>query len=282
MVARSGIVVSDELKAAFRTANEAGSQTRYLTASIDAETLTLKKTVRKDGTWTADFNKVKSELTDEQPLYVIFWKDQASERAVFTGRTSGNNLHQKSKVLLMLFNPDDAVVREKMVFASSWNSMKDLCGAAADEYQASTKNEFTYATFSKLREADDSLLSEAEKQLRETAIADPVSMEEAKEASGFNIIAMSKGHKTMPKIVQDSLNKAHAARSSGPSASAKRFKASDGLSESSSNGSLRSSEESVKNSPSPISIISAGGADTGEHTVKPSQMKTWPPEKHVN
>jgi len=290
MVARSGIAVCNELKTAFSTANEAGSQTRYLIVGIDDEKLTLKKTVRKDGTWTADFNKVKSELTDEQPLYIIFWKDQASERAVFTGRTSGNNLHQKSKVLLMLFNPDDGAVRDKMVYASSWNAMKDLCGAAADEYQASTKNEFTYATFSKLREADDSLLSEAEKQLRETAIADPVSMEEAKEASGFNIIAMSKGHKTMPKIVQDSLNKAHQARTSGPSASAKRFKASDGLSESSSNGSLRSSEESLRNSSSPVAplrnsgtpVALTSGAETGEHTVKPSQMKTWPPEKHVN
>jgi len=268
-MALSGITVSNELKTAF---NQAGSQTRYLTATIDNEKLTLQNTVNRSGTWTKDFDKVKDELTDGQPLYIIFWKDQASERAVFTGRDPAGSKHEKSKVLLMLFSPDDAAVREKMVYASSWNSMKELCGAAADEYQASTKNEFTYSTFSKLREPDDSLLSESERVLRDTAIADPVSMEEAKEASGFNIIAMSKGIKGIPKVVQDSLNKAHSAKTSAPF---KKFKASDGLSEQG-----RSSGQSSSSSADSSNSISSA-AESGEPCVKPSQMKTWPPQKHV-
>eukprot|EP00475_Leptophrys_vorax_P011630 TRINITY_DN18189_c0_g1_i1.p1 TRINITY_DN18189_c0_g1~~TRINITY_DN18189_c0_g1_i1.p1 ORF type:complete len:266 (-),score=77.70 TRINITY_DN18189_c0_g1_i1:152-949(-) len=262
MAARAAI--SDELKSAIQTGNSAAGQTRFITVCSDNETLTVKNVVNKSGSWTRDFDKVKDELEDETPLYIVFWKDQASERAVFTGRESvGHAKHSKSKILLMLFSPDDAPVREKMTYASFWKSMKDICGAGADEFQASTKAEFTYANFSKLRETDDSLLSEAEKVLRDTAIADPVSMEEAKAASGFNIIAMSKGITEMPKVVQDSLQKAHAARTSIPS-------------------------KRPKMGHEPSSRTSGGGAswvtnndqvESGETLVKPSQMKKWPPEK---
>jgi len=315
MSARSKFIVSDELKEAFRSAGT--SQTRYLVVLLEDEQLKLKSTVSRSGTWNKDFDKVKNELTEGQPTYIVFWKDQASERAVFTGRESGAK-KEKSKVLLMLYNPDDAPVREKMVYASSWNTMKDLCGAGADEYQAATIDEFTHSTFSKLRQADDSLLSESEKQLRDTALADPVSMDEAKEAAGFNIIALSKGITSMPKVVQDSLNKAQAAKMNSFPKRVKNFEESSNAGGSvraaagsvaatrntfagGSGGSVRGPSASVANSRNTIgggsvkepssSVTSSSNAassnapadfaadEDGEPCVKPSQMKTWPPQK---
>jgi hypothetical protein len=263
--------LSDDLKSAFRNANGAASQTRFITVSIENEIMTVKRTVNKSGTWSRDFDMVKDEFEDQQPLFVIYWKDQASERAVFTGRESVGSRPARSKVLLMLYSPDDAPVREKMTYASFWNSLKEFCGAGADEYQGSTKEEFTYANFNKLRSADDSVLSEAEKVLRETAIADPVSFEEAKAASGFNIIAMSKGIKEMPKIVQDSLAKAHQAKSGNTQGGAKRFKVADASASSSAPVNSSSSNASWVTHDSSVA--------SGEALVKPSQMKKWPPEK---
>jgi hypothetical protein len=147
---------------------------------------------------------------------VIFWKDIATERKVFTGRprkisSDGNS----SKCLLMLYSPDDAPVREKMIYASSWSAIKDLVGPAADEFQGSTASEFSYKAFASLRTTDESLLSETEKSLRATEFVEPVSMDDARMAAGYNIIAQSKGIKELPKCVQDSLRKAQEAAKSG-------------------------------------------------------------------
>jgi len=281
---RSGVKVSENLA---HQVKQVSPTARFLIVQISHEEFVVKKSVDRAGSWTTDFNKISSNLEAKQPCFIIYWKDMASEKKQVAGidkRLKLDSLpasEKCSKIILMLYNPDDSEVRPKMLYASSWSGLRELCGKGAEEYQANLISEFSYSAYSKSRESDDSLLSDVERSLRESESADLVNLEEAKQASGFNMIAAATGAKGLPKVVQDSIIKAQSQRNQRNGGKVYRAEPSSTKSDSAvprliTAGAGSENDDSPKVS-SARSISPEAGSSSSN--VKPSKLKTWPPQQ---
>jgi len=134
MTHQSGIGVANELNDAFGTARQ-GSSTRWLKAQIREETVVLVKTQSVSNSLEHDFGTLKSELLPKTPCYILFRLD------------SKNSLG--FEWLLLAYVPDGSTVRDRMLYASSRDTVKRQLGATyfRDDIHGTTPDEFTYEAY---------------------------------------------------------------------------------------------------------------------------------------
>ncbi|KAI9101339.1 hypothetical protein DFS34DRAFT_614047 [Phlyctochytrium arcticum] len=102
---QSGIRPSQELLDAFAAAAQTQT-TRALKVSLSEESLTLAQDIPVTGSWEDDFTLVTPLLKPTEPTFILYRKD--------TTNTSGAH-----EWILLQYVPDQAKVREKMLYASS-------------------------------------------------------------------------------------------------------------------------------------------------------------------
>lgn len=110
----SGIRPSDELLAAFAKAKDVDSNIRFLKVQIEGSAMAVTHTASVEGSAESDFAAVSAVLEDEIPCYILFKLDGAREGW-----------------LLANWVPENAKVRQKMLYASSSMTLKKELGAAA-------------------------------------------------------------------------------------------------------------------------------------------------------
>ena len=110
----SGIRPSDELLAAFAKAKDVDSNVRFLKVQIDGSAMAVTHTAVVEGSAESDFAAVSAVLEDEIPCYILFKLDGAREGW-----------------LLANWVPENAKVRQKMLYASSSMTLKKELGAGA-------------------------------------------------------------------------------------------------------------------------------------------------------
>ena len=110
----SGIRPSDELLAAFAKAKDVDSNVRFLKVQIEGFAMAVTHTESVEGSAESDFAAVSAVLEDEIPCYILFKLDGAREGW-----------------LLANWVPENAKVRQKMLYASSSMTLKKELGAGA-------------------------------------------------------------------------------------------------------------------------------------------------------
>lgn len=135
---QTGIKASPSLKALFIEAKDEQSHHRVIKVTIDTlsdpEQLVECGLESASGTWENDFDKVGTLLKDKEACYVFYKFDRNPEDEV-------------TKWLLVIYIPDNAPVRSKMLFASTKSTLKTEFGGAqfiVDEVNATIKSELTY------------------------------------------------------------------------------------------------------------------------------------------
>ncbi|KAL1744562.1 hypothetical protein HDZ31DRAFT_82612 [Schizophyllum fasciatum] len=126
-MASSGIGVSQDLAAAFSAAVQDKS-TRFIKVVIENESLVHAASVPVGGQLSDDLPKLQELLGDSEPAYVLAKLDDPS-----------------SDWLAIHYVPDSAKVREKMLYASTRNSLMRALGSAtfSDNIYATAKEDLT-------------------------------------------------------------------------------------------------------------------------------------------
>jgi len=127
MSATSGITVSPELASTFADAISSRN-VRFLKISIQNEALVIDATIPTSSTFETDLIRLQSLLDDNVPAYVLVRLDDPP-----------------SAWLAVHYVPDTANVRDKMIYASTRNSVTKSLGAAnfVDTIFATSKEELT-------------------------------------------------------------------------------------------------------------------------------------------
>jgi len=122
----SGLSVNQELKSAFVAVQEDPSLL-YLKITIESETFKKGSTGKSTGSRKTDFQAIKGVLEPKKPCYVLM------------------RAQDSSKWVLILYVPELAFVRDKMVFASSMSALKEGLGNSQfiGDFSISTPEECT-------------------------------------------------------------------------------------------------------------------------------------------
>ncbi|CAM9510163.1 unnamed protein product [Choristocarpus tenellus] len=156
-MARSFLQLSDELKVSFSAAQD-DNQLRYLRVEVVGEdTLSMVGTSRK-GQLEDDFDNLAMVRVHGRELNQV------------TGRACAG-VTATTQWVLVAWIPDNAKVRDKMIYSSSKLDLRQGLGLGffEGEYYANTKADLTYESFAASRRttAKDQLLSEAELLMRD-------------------------------------------------------------------------------------------------------------------
>lgn len=111
MSTQSGITPSQSLLTAFKefVNNKDDISTSILIAHIENESIELTKVLSNNASLSQAFVQLQNELTDSTPRYIIIPKENAS---------SGSGYHT-----FVSYVPDFSAVKEKMLYASSKNTL---------------------------------------------------------------------------------------------------------------------------------------------------------------
>lgn len=161
MASSSGIVASQELKAAFAAASTDDSNVQFLKVVIqnDAEFVVSAQgdgasddSASDDEREAANFRLVNDALEDEAICFVLFKQQSAS----------------KKKWLMMAFVPDLANVKLKMIYASSRQGLKASLGASAfgEDFFFSERLECSRQFFLQSKQA----VSDQDRQIMQTEL----------------------------------------------------------------------------------------------------------------
>jgi len=121
MAHQTGIAPSSDLQDFFAKAKD-GTQ-RVIKVVIENEELVLKSNGVKEGSWEDDFNKlVKPMIEDKEACYILYRLDSTND--------------QGYEWILIFYIPDNAVVRDKMLYASTKATLKMQFGGGhfKDDY----------------------------------------------------------------------------------------------------------------------------------------------------
>jgi len=153
MSATSGITVSPELSAAFSDAVTSRS-IRFLKISIRNESLVADESVPPSGTLGEDLDKLGDLLEDDLPAYVLVRLDEP-----------------QTDWLAVFYVPETAKVRDKMLYASTRNSLTKALGSAPfkDTLFATSKADISATAYAKHRASLDAPkpMSAREKEMEE-------------------------------------------------------------------------------------------------------------------
>ncbi|KAI8344054.1 hypothetical protein BC941DRAFT_407633 [Chlamydoabsidia padenii] len=159
---QSGIKVSEELAKIFTEAVGNGD-TRILRVSIVNESLVCAGSDKVEGSFDEDYNKVENHLEDKIPTYLLVRTDE---------RTSG----LEYKWLLLCYVPDDAKVRDKMLYASTKATLIKELGDSkfTDSIYGTKKSEFSQDGYKKhlAHKNADAPLTQRERELAEIKAAE--------------------------------------------------------------------------------------------------------------
>ncbi|ORX46574.1 actin depolymerizing protein [Hesseltinella vesiculosa] len=158
---QSGIKVSEDLARTFADAVAQGN-TRLLRVSIVHESLASTASMEVQGTFDQDFEKVVDYLEDKTPCFVLVRMDEKRS--------------QEYQWLFLSYVPDDAKIRDKMIYASTRATLtKDLGdGKFADNMYGTQKSEFTKDGYKKhlAHKQADAPLTQRERELAEIKAAE--------------------------------------------------------------------------------------------------------------
>ncbi|SAM02438.1 hypothetical protein [Absidia glauca] len=159
---QSGIKVTDELAKTFAEA-VANGDVRILRVSIVNETMVCTATEKVEGSFDEDYNKVESHLEDKTPAYILVRTDE---------RTSGMEYNW----ILLCYVPDDAKVRDKMLYASTKATLTKELGDSkfSDSIYGTKKSEFSHDGYKKhlAHKNADAPLTQRERELAEIKAAE--------------------------------------------------------------------------------------------------------------
>jgi hypothetical protein len=205
----SGVDVSSDLRSLFNRCNR-NQDTRYIKVKIEDGELVSAGTTRKDRGFARDFDTIRNELDDNEPSYFIVWKDKASKRSVFTGSSSRRSLESKeeskrstgaSKLMLAMHTPEECLVRDRMLYASSRSALWNLVGTNAEEYHGTEPGDFTFAAYSSSHaEGDDTMLTEAERARREQDAAAARDFGGVSKGMGLSLLALASDPEKMKAV----------------------------------------------------------------------------------
>lgn len=155
----SGIGPSSELTAAFSKAVDSKSTVRFIKIVISNESLVPAATIPPSGTFQQDLDKLVEVLEDNVPAYVLARTDKPG-----------------SDWLAIFYVPDTSKVRDKMLYASTRNSVTKSLGSThfTDSIFATSKDDVTGTAYARhLRHlAAPKPMSQREKDLAEMAEAE--------------------------------------------------------------------------------------------------------------
>ncbi|KAL1934488.1 hypothetical protein VTP01DRAFT_6670 [Rhizomucor pusillus] len=167
---QSGIRVSDELAKTFADAVSSGN-VRILRVSIEKESLVPTGSTPVGSTFENDFEHVISYLEEDKPSYILVRLDD---------KNSAGEYHW----LFMSYVPDNAKIRDKMIYASTRATLTKGLGDGrfTDNLYGTVKDEFTYAGYKKhlAHKNSEAPLTQREKELAEIKAA------EAKAAADYS------------------------------------------------------------------------------------------------
>jgi twinfilin-like protein len=104
MSAQSGISAAPDLIKEFQIS----SNVRAFLLAIRDDKVEIVKTVTKSGTWEQDFSLLKGQVDAKEASYILYLKDE--------------------KYLFFQYIPDSASVKNKMIYASSKNTISKQLG----------------------------------------------------------------------------------------------------------------------------------------------------------
>ncbi|KAF9644470.1 actin depolymerizing protein [Thelephora ganbajun] len=155
----SGIGPSAELTAAFSRAVDSKSTVRFIKVVISNESLVPAATIPPSGTFQQDLDKLVDVLEDNIPAYILARTDKPG-----------------SDWLAIFYVPDTSKVRDKMLYASTRNSVTRSLGSThfTDSIFATSKDDVTGEAYARhLRHlAAPKPMSQREKVLAEMAEAE--------------------------------------------------------------------------------------------------------------
>lgn len=161
---RSGIVCNEQLKEAFLTAQDE-EDVLFIQIKIKDEIFVKTGQGKRAGDLEANFAAVKAALKPKDPCYMLMKVNE-------------------TKWLLIYYVPDNSVVKQKMLIASSFADLKSGLGDThfVGEYPISDPGECTLEEWKKASsdEIDDSLLTWQERDAKESRFDSTMSMSETK------------------------------------------------------------------------------------------------------
>jgi twinfilin-like protein len=180
---RSGIKVDEDLKKDFASAQQ-DSKVLYIEIGIQNESF-KRRAIVNGAVDSKSWAVLASALKKQTPTYLVTRVGAAS-----------------NKWLLIFYVPEDSIVREKMVYASSVSALKEGLGSnlfAQSDYSISTQGECTEAGFDQAMKVftKDEILTSSETAKQEAK------EQSSKEASVTKQQAMA----DIPLVVDDDANK---------------------------------------------------------------------------
>lgn len=157
----SGIKVSEGLATAFASAQS--NQTRCIKVGIVSESLQEQDSFPVSGSFEDDFTIVTKCLEPKKPSYVLYRLDS----------TTSSSEHEW---LFLCYVPDDAAVRDKMLYASTRSSLLQSLGENrfVDSIFGTTMDEFTLQGYKKHLKAQKAAapLTQREQELADIRLAE--------------------------------------------------------------------------------------------------------------
>eukprot|EP00164_Ancoracysta_twista_P001680 GFYU01002203.1.p1 GENE.GFYU01002203.1~~GFYU01002203.1.p1 ORF type:complete len:334 (+),score=128.79 GFYU01002203.1:39-1040(+) len=141
MAHATGIMPCQALADSFAAERE-GKQKRFLKIKIANDEMVEADSYPFTGTQEEDFAKVPSYLDDQEPAYVLFRSDP--------------NKTTSDQWVAVLFVPDTAAVKDKMVYSASKDFLKKSLGYShfCGDLFATEKSEVTFDNFMAYKEMD--------------------------------------------------------------------------------------------------------------------------------
>ncbi|XP_065911985.1 twinfilin-1-like [Dysidea avara] len=162
MAHQTGIQASPELKEVLTNALK--GKTRLLKVSIKDETLIPDAEINPNKDWEGDYDDMVPGLIEEKnPCYMFYRLDEKNGSGSYVW-------------IFLAYTPDLALVRDKMLYAATQATMKQIFGGGLikDDISGSVKEDFTLAGYYKHRDSVDAPppLTEAEQLLQDIKLSE--------------------------------------------------------------------------------------------------------------
>ncbi|KAK9720544.1 Twinfilin-1 [Basidiobolus ranarum] len=196
---QSGIRASEELSKIFADAACSGQQ-RIIQISIENESLEALNILPVSGTFEEDYSQIIPLLSDRQPCFVLYRLDTQSK--------AGNY-----EWLYLSYIPNDAKVRDKMIYASTSHTLTNQLGTThfADSIFGTEKEDLSLESYHKHRQHQTAPapLTQREEELAEVKAAESGSVNIASRrthVSGVNFPISDAALSELSKLKDGSLN----------------------------------------------------------------------------
>ncbi|CAM9415765.1 unnamed protein product [Discosporangium mesarthrocarpum] len=163
-MARSFLQISDELRASFSAAQD-DDTVRFLRVEVVGDDLLSLAGTGPRGLLEDDFDSLAEAVEDATPCLFLLGLN-SWEMDQVTGRSSSESATSAKQWVLVTWIPDEAKVRDKMIYSSSKMDLRQGLGLGffEGEHYANVKADLSYKTFASSRRSTskDQLLSKAE------------------------------------------------------------------------------------------------------------------------